>query len=92
MENDLDEIECISQRNEERGAQVIQIDSSKHVAAVAVCAAICGVSLAIAIWAGITAEHAQTEYVIMLSHQTKLEAREEFLEDKVKELEHANRR
>jgi hypothetical protein len=43
----------------ERGAQVVQIDSGKHVAAVAVCAAICGLAAALSIAALTTALHAE---------------------------------
>lgn len=42
----------------ERGAQVVQIDSGKHVAAVAVCAALCGVASVFAAWAAFQATYA----------------------------------
>lgn len=43
----------------ERSAQVIQVDSGKHVAAVAVCAAVCGLAAALSIAALVTANRAE---------------------------------
>lgn len=43
----------------ERSAQVIQIDSGKHVAAVAICAAVCGLAAALAIAALFIASRAE---------------------------------
>lgn len=45
----------------ERSAQVIQIDSGKHVAVVALCAAFCGLSVVASVWAAYTARDAATE-------------------------------
>lgn len=42
-------------------AQVVQIDNGKHVTAVALCAAFCGLSLAVSVWAAYTARDAATE-------------------------------
>ena len=47
--------------NSNRSAQVIQIDSGKHVALVGLCAALCGVAVAVSIWAAYTARDAATE-------------------------------
>lgn len=44
-----------------QSASVIQIDTGKHVAVVAMCAAFCGVSVAVSIWAAYTARDAATE-------------------------------
>lgn len=44
-----------------QSAQVIQIDSGKHVYVVAICAAACGLAIAISIWAAFTARDAATE-------------------------------
>lgn len=51
----------VYQRNARHGAQVIQIDSGKHVQIVAVCAALCGLSVAVSVWAAYTARDAATE-------------------------------
>lgn len=59
VETENDEPAYVHQRNADRGAQVIQIDSSKHVAAVAICAAICGLAAALAIAALVTAMRAE---------------------------------
>lgn len=81
MTNEFDPY--ISQENAERGAQVIQIDSSKHVAAVAICAAICGISAAIAIWAGYQTQVMTTEYRVQLNHTMHLEAEQDALKNRV---------
>jgi hypothetical protein len=45
----------------ENSAQVIQIDSGKHIAVVALCAAICSATLVLSIWAVHVAGNAETE-------------------------------
>lgn len=59
--------------SDNRSAQVITIDSGKHVSAVAICAALCGVSAALSLWAANTALHAEkrtelTNYYLMDPH------------------------
>jgi hypothetical protein len=44
-----------------QSAQVIQIDSGKHVYLVAICAAMCGVAVAVSVWAAFAARDAETE-------------------------------
>lgn len=75
----------------ERSASVIQIDTGKHVAAVAICAAICGLSLAVALWAGYQAQVMTTEYRVQINHTMHLEAEQEALKTRVEivEKEHA---
>lgn len=63
----------IEATNTDRSSQVIQIDSGKHVSAVAICAALCGVSAALSLWAANTAMHAEkrtelTNYYLMDPH------------------------
>lgn len=63
----------IEANNDNRSAQVVQIDSGKHVSAVALCAALCGVSAALSLWAANTALHAEkrtelTNYYLMDPH------------------------
>jgi hypothetical protein len=63
----------IEASNDNRSAQVIQIDSGRHVSAVAICAALCGLSAALAIWSAHTATRAQkfselTNYYLMDPH------------------------
>lgn len=48
-------------RNAHRGAQVIQIDSGKHIAIVGFCAALCAATCVFSVWAVHTATRAQTE-------------------------------
>jgi hypothetical protein len=65
--------QAVEAENAEYGSQVVQIDSGKHVSAVAICAAICGVSAALALWAANTALHAEkrtelTNYYLMDPH------------------------
>lgn len=72
-ETEYDDDAGISQRNAQQGAQVIQIDSGKHVALVAVCAALCGFSCAVSAWsayqASITAKETRlTQYYLMDPH------------------------
>lgn len=74
METEYDDA-AIYQRNADRGAQVIQIDSSKHVNAVAVCAIVCGMSVVLALVSAIVAWNAATEYRIVLNHTMELEAK-----------------
>lgn len=45
----------------DRSAQVIQIDSGKHVALVGICAAICAATLVASAWAVHVAHNAETE-------------------------------
>lgn len=61
MDTEYDDIPGIEQRNATRGAQVIQIDSGKHVAVVALCAALCAGSIAASLWAVHVAHNAETE-------------------------------
>ncbi len=73
MESEYDEPAYIHQRNGDRGAQVIQIDSSKYVNVVAICAAFCGLAVAVSLWAAQTAIHAEkraelTNYYLMDPH------------------------
>lgn len=44
-----------------RSAQVIQIDSGKHVYLAAICAAMCGLAVAVSVWSAFTARDAATE-------------------------------
>lgn len=44
-----------------QSAQVIQIDNGKAIAIAAMCAALCGISMAVSVWAAYTARDAETE-------------------------------
>ncbi len=74
-----------------RSAQVIQIDSSKHVAAIAICAVVCGVSAALSVWAAVTAQTAATEYRVVLNHYMHLEAQQEVMLKQLEEKDNAVR-
>jgi hypothetical protein len=58
---------------------------------IAICTAICGVSLAFAIWAGYQADLMTTEYRVVLNHTMEMEAKQEVLIKEVEELKHGNR-
>ncbi len=58
VETEYDE-PYINQNADQRSASVIQIDGSKHVAAVAICAAVCGLAAALAMAAMFTASRAE---------------------------------
>lgn len=86
----------------DRSAQVIQNFSGKHVAAVAICAAICGLCAAISWWA--VQENIKTalryrddsidmqmQYEKERNHVIELEARQKFLADQLQELSHVRR-
>jgi hypothetical protein len=78
---------AVNARADNRSAQVIQIDSSKHVAAVAVCAAICGISVGAAIWSAYTARDAATEARLAQYEVSKLRSDHDSLERQVKEIQ-----
>ena len=52
---------CIDAEVRERSNQVIQIDNGKHVTAVAICAAICGMCLAGFFWVANRASKSEEE-------------------------------
>ncbi len=87
---DTDRIPDFNAECDERSAQVIQIDNGKHVAAVAVCAAICGLSLAVALWAGYQAQVMTTEYRVQLNHTMHLEAEQSALKTRVEIMENSH--
>lgn len=59
---------------DKQSASVIQIDAGKHVTAVAICAAFCGIAVVGAIWAAYTARDAATEARLLQQHVMTLEA------------------
>jgi hypothetical protein len=65
----------------ERSAQIIQVESGKYAAVVAVCGAICGLSLAVSLWAGYQAQLLTTEYRVAINHSMEVEARLNQLEN-----------
>ena len=67
----------VSQRAGDRSALLIQIDNGKAVAAVAICAAICGISMAFSVWSAWTATQAAMEARLLQQHVMKLEALQE---------------
>lgn len=75
----------------EQSAQVIQIDNGKHVNAVAICAALCGIASVFAMWAALTAWNAITEYRVMLNHTMELEAQQKVQSRELEELKHERR-
>jgi hypothetical protein len=73
--------------SDNRSAQVIHIDSSKHVATVALCAAICGLSVGVAVWSAYTARDAATEARLAQYEVSKLRSDHDSLERQVKEIQ-----
>ena len=61
--------------SDNQSAQVIQIDSGKHLAVVAVCAALCGIAGALSIWAAYTAVRAEREARMLQYYLLELDAR-----------------
>lgn len=51
----------LNAHNKHRSAQVIQIDSSKHLAVVVICSVICGFAIAASIFASYTSYKAERE-------------------------------
>ncbi len=76
-----------AQRAGDRSNQYISIDNGKTVATVAVCAALCGVSASIAIWAGYQAQVMTTEYRVQIGHTMRLEAEQDALKTRVEIVE-----
>lgn len=59
----------------ERAAQIINVELGKGLNVIALCAALCGISVPIALWAGYQATVSATEYRVVLNHYMELEAR-----------------
>ena len=86
----------------DRSAQVIQIDNGKHVAAVAICAVVCGLCAALSWWAvskqgdisdryhGDSVDW-QNQHERERNHVIELEARLKILGDEVQEIKHERR-
>lgn len=70
----------IGNQQADSASQIIQIDSGKHVAVVALCAAICGMSVVFAWRASTLATEATTEYRVLLNHVMELEAAQKAME------------
>lgn len=82
--------------------QSIIIDTGKHAAIVAICAALCGISVTVAVWCAVqfttlsasyerAASAAGTEYRLQLNHYMDLEARQKVMADEIEELKHVRR-
>jgi len=81
----------------DRSAQVIHIDSGKHLSVVAVCAALCGVAAALSAWSAYTAIRAERETRMLqyyvnevdgkLIHAGFIEPRERWSPEKRKQYE-----
>lgn len=56
-------------------ASVIQIDSSKHIATVAICAALCGMSVVLAGWSAYVATRAERETRMQQYYLLELDAK-----------------
>ena len=61
--------------NDNRSAQVIQIDSGKHVAVVALCAALCAGSMVYAMLANTKAEDARMESRMLQYYVLEMDAK-----------------
>lgn len=88
---------AIRAQNKHRSAQVVQVESSRHISAVAICSAICGLAGAVALWAGYTAIKAEREARLLqyyvnevdgkLIHAGFIEARDRWGPEKRKQYE-----
>lgn len=67
-------LDRVAAQVDRQSASVIQIDAGKHVTAVAICAAFCGVAVVGSIWAAYTARDAATEARLLQQHVMTLEA------------------
>lgn len=65
----------IQAENDNRSAQVIQIDSGKHVAVVALCAALCAGSMVYAMLANTKAEEAKMESRMLQYYVLEMDAK-----------------
>jgi hypothetical protein len=72
MDDDPYNLGAVSDR---QSAQVIQIDSGKHIAAVALCAALCGMSLVLSAWSAYTAVKAERETRMQQYYLLELDAK-----------------
>lgn len=73
----------------ERSAAIVNIDNGKYVVVVALCAAVSGMAAVFAWHSTIVASSVDTNYAVLLNHQTKIESRLEYVESEIKELKHA---
>lgn len=64
----------VEANNDNRSAQVIQIDSSKHVAAITMCAIICGISLLGCVVFGAVTWNLTIEYSVVKNRQMHMQA------------------
>jgi hypothetical protein len=76
----------------ERAAQIINVELGKGLAIVAICAALCGISVPIALWAGYQAQVMTTEYRVTTNHYMDMQAKQENLIHEVQELKDAKQR
>ncbi len=65
----------IEANNDNRSAQVIQIDSGKHLSVVAICSALCGLSAALSMWAANEARIAEREARMLQNYVVELDAK-----------------
>lgn len=70
----------------ERSAQVINVDTGKHIAAVVLCAAVCGMSVVFAWRASLLATETTIEYRVLLNHTVELEANQKALANRIEEI------
>ncbi len=71
----------------DRNAQVIQIDSSRHIVTVAICAIVCGVCLSGAILASGIAWNASTDALMTRNRLISLQAQHDELVARVNRME-----
>ncbi len=74
----------------ERSAQIINVELGKGLAVISICSALCGIAMAVALWAGYQAQVMTTEYRVQLNHTMHLEAEQDSLKNRVDLLEKDN--
>jgi hypothetical protein len=79
--------ERITSHVDHQSASVITIDNGKALNVVAVCAAICGISVGVAAWSAYTARDAATEARLAQYEVSKLRSDHDSLERAVKEIQ-----
>jgi hypothetical protein len=85
--NKYEDLKCIGQQNGTRGAQLIQVDSSRHIATVAICSVICGICLSGALLSAGIAWNASTDALMTRNRLISLQAQHDELVARTTRLE-----
>lgn len=75
----------------ERAAQIINVELGKGMNVIAICAALCAISIPISLWAGYQAQVMTTEYRVEINHRMEMEAQQRVMQNELEALKHGNR-